>query len=80
MELNEKWSKHAESVLLNRKIIEVRYLTDEEMENMSWSKRPIGFLLDDQTFCFISCDDEGNDGGVMFYSNDKEQNGVIPVI
>ncbi len=80
MEINEKWNKHAESVLLNRKIIEVRYLTDDEMETMGWTKRPIGFLLDDLTFCFLSCDDEGNDGGVLFYGNQEDPNGVIPVI
>jgi hypothetical protein len=47
---------------------------------MGWYKRPICFFLNDGTSCILSMDDEGNDGGVLFYQNDKEPNGVIPVL
>jgi hypothetical protein len=56
--------------------VEVRYLNDEEMEMMGWYKRPVCFFLNDGTSCILSCDDEGNDGGVLFYNSD----GVLPVL
>lgn len=74
------WEKEANDVLLNKTIVEVRYLTDEEMEMMGWYKRPLSFILNDGTICFLSQDDEGNDGGVMFFQNDEHPNGVLPVI
>lgn len=70
------WTDVAKSVLLGRTIVEVRYLNDEEMELMGWYKRPISFTLDNGEYCILSCDDEGNDGGVLFYG----KNGVLPVI
>jgi hypothetical protein len=70
------WTKVAQSVLLGRTITEVRYLNDEEMEMMGWDKRPVCFTLDNGQYCILSCDDEGNDGGVIFYGKD----GVLPVL
>jgi hypothetical protein len=46
------------------------------MKMMGWYKRPICFFLNDGTSCILSCDDEGNDGGVLFYGKD----GVLPVL
>jgi hypothetical protein len=46
------------------------------MEMMGWYKRPICFFLNDGTSCILSMDDEGNDGGVLFYG----QNGVLPTL
>lgn len=77
---NKFWTDKAKLVLLGRKIVEVRYLTDEEMEDIGWYKRPLAFHLDDGTICFLSCDDEGNDGGVMFYQKDGDDNSVLPVL
>jgi hypothetical protein len=79
-DLSTYWENHAKSVLLGRKIVEVRYLLDEEMEMLGWYKRPIAFVLDDKTLCFLSCDDEGNDGGVIMYQKEGDDEGVIPVI
>lgn len=75
-EVNTHWTKVAQEVLKGRTIVEVRYLNDQEMEDMGWYKRPVCFLLDNGTNCFLSCDDEGNDGGVLFYNND----GVLPTL
>jgi len=74
--LLKNWSKKAEEVLLNKKIVAVEYMSDEMMQQMGWHKRPIIFQLDDDTICFLSCDDEGNDGGSLFYGT----NGVLPTI
>ena len=46
------------------------------MEMMGWYKRPLCFFLDDGTSCILSADDEGNDGGVLFYGS----NGVLPTL
>jgi uncharacterized protein YaeQ len=70
------WTKKAQDVLKGKTIVEVRYLNDEEMEMMGWFKRPICFFLNDDTSCILSCDDEGNDGGVLFYGS----NGVLPTL
>lgn len=74
--LRDKWEKKAKEVLLNKKIVAVEYMSDEMMEMMGWHSRPIIFKLDDDTICFLSRDDEGNDGGVLFYGTD----GVLPVL
>ena len=75
-EVNTRWTKVAKKVLEGKTIVEVRYLNDEEMKMMGWYKRPICFFLNDGTNCTLSCDDEGNDGGVLFYGKD----GVLPTL
>jgi hypothetical protein len=75
-EVLTKWTNKSKEVLQGRTIKEVRYLNDEEMEMMGWYKRPICFFLDNGMSCILSCDDEGNDGGVLFYGGD----GVLPTL
>ena len=72
----EHWTKKAKEVLEGKTIVKVRYLNDKEMKHMGWHKRPICFFLNDGTSCILSMDDEGNDGGVLFYN----ENGVLPVL
>ena len=79
-ELNTYWVNQSERVLLGRVIKSIRYLTDEEMELMGWYKRPICFELDNGTLCIPSMDDEGNDGGSLFYQQEGEELSVLPVI
>jgi hypothetical protein len=71
-----KWNKIAKEVLEGKTIVEVRYMKDEEMEMMGWYSRPICFFLNDGTTCFLSQDEEGNDGGCLFYN----ENGVLPTL
>jgi hypothetical protein len=75
-DVSTHWTNVAKKVLQGKTIVEVRYLNDEEMEMMGWYKRPVCFFLNDGTSCILSCDDEGNDGGVLFYNSD----GVLPVL
>lgn len=75
-ELRDYWNAEARKVLKGRTIKEVRYLNDKEMEMMGWYKRPIAMFLDNGESCILSCDDEGNDGGVLFYG----ENGVLPTL
>jgi len=75
-EMIEKWNKVSQDVLKGRTIVEVRYLNDKEMEMMGWYSRPVCFFLDNGVSCILSSDDEGNDGGVLFYGSD----GVLPTL
>lgn len=75
-DVSTHWTKVAQDTLKGKTIVEVRYLNDEEMEMMGWYKRPVCFFLNDGTSCILSCDDEGNDGGVLFYGKD----GVLPTL
>ena len=75
-EMIDKWNKVSQDVLKGRTIVDVRYLTDEEMEDMGWYSRPVCFILDNGVPCVLSSDDEGNDGGVLFYGSD----GVLPTL
>ena len=75
-EMIEKWDKVSQDVLKGRTIVEVRYLNDEEMEMMGWYKRPVCFFLDNGVSCILSSDDEGNDGGSLFYGSDE----VLPTL
>jgi len=71
-----RWTSQAKKILLKRTIVDVRYLTDEEMEDMGWYSRPLALFLDNGEHLIISADDEGNDGGAIFYGT----NGVLPTL
>ena len=79
-EIERKWTLYAKNALVGRKIVRVRYLTAEEMEDMGWYSNPIVLELDNGTLVFPSADDEGNDGGALFFCSHEDPNGVIPVI
>lgn len=73
------WDEKARKVLKGKTIVEARYLNDKEMEGMGWYKRPICFFLNDGTSCIISMDDEGNDGGSLFFLiNNKDD--ILPTL
>ena len=79
-EILKQWTDEAKKVLQGKTITEVRYLNDEEMEMMGWYKRPLCFELDNGTLCIPSMDDEGNDGGSLFYQEKGKELDVLPVI
>ena len=83
MSTEDRWTKSAKNVLLGKKIVKVQYMTETEAEDMGWGNRPIAFKLDDGTWVIAQMDDEGNDGGVLFYSHeddDKYNDWVMPVL
>ena len=67
-------------VLKDRTIAAVRYMSQEEAKSMSWDKRPLVLHLDNGTLLFISRDDEGNDGGSLFYQTRDNKDGVFGTI
>ena len=76
----DNWIKKAESVLLNRKIVNVRYMDDDEMEAVGFtSHRPLVLQLDDKTIFYPSSDDEGNDGGAIHYQKENDDQSILPV-
>jgi hypothetical protein len=77
--LTERWNKVAENVLLGRQIVRVEYMGQDECDRYMWHKRPITFVLDNNTRVIAMCDDEGNDGGVLTcLTKNKEE--VLPVL
>lgn len=77
-EIEPYWTKVAKDQLEGRTIKEVRYLTEEEMENIGWDSRCVVMILDNGNVVFPSSDDEGNSAGSLF-TMDKE-NPTLPVI
>ena len=78
MDYAKKWTEVASSLLLNRKIVKVRYMNQSEADDMGWYSRPVAFLLDNGVWIFPSADDEGNNGGALFTTD--RNNSVLPVI
>jgi hypothetical protein len=77
-ELTRKWEADIRPILKNRVIKDVRYLTDKEVEGLGWEHASIALFLDDGNVLFPSRDDEGNDAGALFTTNDAMP--TIPVI
>jgi hypothetical protein len=71
------WTKEIKKHLVGKTIKNVRYLTDEEMEEFMWYKRPVVIFFTDGSYMIPSADDEGNDGGAIFTSFKGLE--VIPV-
>ena len=65
------WRKKAEKLLLNKKIVKVEWMSNEERLEISWDSRPFCMQLDDGTWIFPMRDDEGNDGGALAVGNDE---------
>ena len=80
IDLNESWYLMAEKLLLNKKIISVKWNRWDEEE---YSGTGLVFITDDDTAFFLSSDDEGNDPGALHWSSAKEidgrKYGVLPV-
>lgn len=78
MDYQAKWTEIASDLLLNRKIVKVRYMEQAEADDMGWYSRPVAFLLDNGVWVFPSADDEGNNGGALFTTD--RNNSVLPVL
>ena len=77
--LTDRWNKQAKKVLLGKKIVQVKYVDSEEAEKYMWYSRPISFTLDNGTRLMVQQDDEGNDGGALWYGN-KDGEDLLPVL
>lgn len=79
-ELDKYWNGKAQFVLKGKTIVDVFYMSETEAEEWGWYKRPIVMVLDDHTQLIVSADDEGNDGGSIFYASKEELDGVLPTL
>ena len=75
----QKWDETANIVLKGKKIVKVEYMSAKETKSYGWYNRPVTFILDDNTRIIAMADDEGNDGGVLWYGT-KDNEGVLPVL
>tara|TARA_R100000963_G_C4619841_1_gene87675 strand:- start:204 stop:440 length:237 start_codon:yes stop_codon:yes gene_type:complete len=76
-EVEKRWTKTAK-ILEGKTISEVRYLTEEERDDLGWFSRPVVIFLDNGEYIFSMSDDEGNDAGALATSFDDVA--VLPVI
>jgi len=80
------WNRIAREMLVGRNIFSVRYLNEDECEDMDWHNAPIAIGLSNRIrnkgespiWIYPSRDDEGNGPGSIF-TNDNET-GILPVI
>lgn len=76
-ELDAHWTKIAQKQLVGRKIRSVRYMTNEERDQLGWFRRPVIIELDNGHLIWPSADDEGNDGGAIFTTDERQP--ILPV-
>ena len=74
----EVWNKKVKEFLVGKTIKSVRYMTDEEMEDFMWYRKPVIIDFTDGSWIIPQSDDEGNNGGALYTSDEKL--GVIPAI
>ena len=67
----DKHLKKFNEYLKGKTIKDVTWLSDGDMENMMWYKRPVIITFTDGSFLIPMADDEGNDGGSMIYQDEK---------
>lgn len=77
-ETEKRWTKIAADLLVGRRIVLVRYMKEQEAQDMGWGGRPIVLVLDDGNLIYPSMDDEGNDGGALFTNDEKQP--VLPTL
>lgn len=74
----DKHLKQFNTYLKGKTIKEVTWLDDSSMENLMWYKKPVVIHFTDGSIIIPQSDDEGNDGGSMYFQ-DEETSDVIYV-
>ena len=73
-----KWTTVAYAMLIGLRVKNVRYMTEGEALAMGWTKRPAVIEFDNGLQVYASADDEGNDGGALFTTDEVRP--VLPVL
>ena len=55
------------------KVTDVRYMTDEEQQDMGWYEKCVVIHFNDGTIIYCSSDDEGNAAGALFYQTPRAE-------
>jgi hypothetical protein len=66
--------------LLNRRIVEVRYLNPDECQRLMWDRTSVVLVLDDGTTVYAARDAEGNDAGALHGVAGNGEEFVFPEI
>ena len=75
----KRWTKLSSDKLVGKKIVKVFYMPEDVTEEIGWYKRPLVIKLSDGSLLYPQMDDEGNDGGALYYQ--KGDNGeTLPVL
>jgi hypothetical protein len=64
--LKAKWRNDALKHLKGRRIVNVRWMTQAEVDDMGWYSAAPVLELDNGVEILASSDDEGNDAGALF--------------
>jgi hypothetical protein len=64
--------------LLNRRIVEVRYLNPEECQRLMWDRTSVALVLDNGTTVYAARDAEGNDAGAFHGVSRSGEEFVLP--
>ena len=56
--------------LTGKTIASVRYMSEAECKKLMWHSRPLLIRFTDGSYIIPQSDDEGNDGGAMYYEGD----------
>lgn len=78
-DIREHWGNLASNFLVGKTIRRVRYLNDQEREDIGWDKSALVIEFTDGHWVVPMRDDEGNDAGSLWTSSQSEIN-VIPSI
>ena len=72
MKLDELYQVPESFKLLEGKTIKsVHWLSDPDMEVTGWYKRPVRIIFTDGSILIPQSDDEGNNGGAMYYQDEE---------
>ena len=64
--------------LLNRRIVEVRYLSPAECQRLMWGRTSVALVLDNGTTVYAARDAEGNDAGALHGVAGSGEEFVLP--
>tara|TARA_R100000808_G_C2115213_1_gene128061 strand:- start:459 stop:743 length:285 start_codon:yes stop_codon:yes gene_type:complete len=73
------WTEFVKKRLIGKTIVDVEYLTNSECKDLDWYCRPVAFKLNDGSWVYSQKDDEGNDGGALYYHQEDDCT-VFPVL
>ena len=64
--------------LLNRRIVEVRYLNADECRRLMWDRTSVVLVLDNGTTVYAARHGEGNDAGALHGVTKSDEEFVLP--